>query len=46
VRPPTAVEMIQAGQLLVFRPLCGGRNPDVAWESLNLLSERVLPALR
>ena len=46
VTPPTAVEMIQAGQPLGLQPLCGGLSPDVAWESLHLLSERVLPALR
>lgn len=46
VTPPAAVEMIRAGQPLLFQPLCGGLNPDVAWESLQLLNELVLPALR
>jgi alkanesulfonate monooxygenase SsuD/methylene tetrahydromethanopterin reductase-like flavin-dependent oxidoreductase (luciferase family) len=45
VTPPAAVEMIQGGQPLSFQPLCGGLSPEVAWESLHLLSARVLPAL-
>jgi alkanesulfonate monooxygenase SsuD/methylene tetrahydromethanopterin reductase-like flavin-dependent oxidoreductase (luciferase family) len=45
VTPPMAVEMVRAGQPLGLQPLCGGLSPDVAWESLHLLSERVLPAL-
>jgi alkanesulfonate monooxygenase SsuD/methylene tetrahydromethanopterin reductase-like flavin-dependent oxidoreductase (luciferase family) len=45
VTPAAAVEMIQAGQPLVLQPLCGGLNAEVAWESLHLLGERVLPAL-
>ena len=27
-------------------PLMGGMDPDLAWESLRLVEERVLPALR
>jgi hypothetical protein len=45
VTPAAAIEMIQAGQPLSLQPLCGGLNPELAWESLHLLSEQVLPAL-
>jgi alkanesulfonate monooxygenase SsuD/methylene tetrahydromethanopterin reductase-like flavin-dependent oxidoreductase (luciferase family) len=46
VTPSAAVEMIRAGQPLGLQPLCGGLSPEVAWESLHLLGERVLPALQ
>jgi alkanesulfonate monooxygenase SsuD/methylene tetrahydromethanopterin reductase-like flavin-dependent oxidoreductase (luciferase family) len=45
VTPADAVARIRSGQPLGLQPLCGGLSPDVAWESLHLLDERVLPAL-
>lgn len=35
-----------ADQPIQFHPLCGGIHPDLAWQSLNLFAEQVLPALR
>ena len=35
-----------AGRDVMFNPLCGGLDPDLAWESLELLAARVLPAFR
>lgn len=31
---------------ILFHPLCGGIHPDLAWQSLNLFAEKVLPELR
>ncbi len=45
VTPAAAVEMIRGGMPLSLQPLCGGLDPEVAWESLHLLGDRVLPAL-
>ena len=45
VTPDEALEMIRAGQPLALQPLCGGLPPAVAWESLQLIADRVLPAL-
>ena len=45
-------EMIDAAaempenQPLMFHPLCGGIHPDLAWSSLNLWADKVLPALK
>jgi alkanesulfonate monooxygenase SsuD/methylene tetrahydromethanopterin reductase-like flavin-dependent oxidoreductase (luciferase family) len=32
-----------AGRCIIFNPLCGGLDPDIAWESLELLAAEVLP---
>ena len=40
-----AREMINA-QPIMFHPLCGGINPERAWQSLTLWADEVLPALR
>ena len=37
--------MISA-QPLMFHPLCGGIHPDLAWQSLHLFADAVMPALR
>ena len=39
-----AAEM-DAGAPILFHPLCGGIHPDLAWQSLHLCAERVLPEL-
>ena len=33
-------------QPIQFHPLCGGIHPELAWQSLKLFSEQVLPALQ
>jgi alkanesulfonate monooxygenase SsuD/methylene tetrahydromethanopterin reductase-like flavin-dependent oxidoreductase (luciferase family) len=43
--PEEAVEHIRASGLLLLQPLCGGLPPQLAWPSLELLAEQVLPAL-
>lgn len=40
-----ARDMIQA-QPIQFHPLCGGIAPELAWQSLHLFAEAVMPALR
>jgi len=45
VTPDQAVEMMRAGQPLALQPLCGGLPPGLAWESLELIEDRVLPNL-
>lgn len=47
--PQRCVDSIQQGRIrgsLVLHPLMGGLDPDVAWDSLRLMEERVLPKLR
>jgi alkanesulfonate monooxygenase SsuD/methylene tetrahydromethanopterin reductase-like flavin-dependent oxidoreductase (luciferase family) len=48
-RPQELIEaargMISA-QPIMFHPLCGGIHPDLAWQSLNLFNEKVLPTLK
>jgi hypothetical protein len=41
-----AVTAAASSSYLRIAPLCGGLPPDVAWESLELFSARVLPVLR
>ena len=35
-----------AAQPIMFHPLCGGIAPELAWSSLQLFADRVLPVLR
>ena len=35
-----------SSQPIMFHPLCGGINPDLAWKSLRLWADAVLPALK
>ena len=44
--PEQAVAQIRRNGLLMLQPLCGGLPPKLAWPSLELLAERVLPAVR
>jgi alkanesulfonate monooxygenase SsuD/methylene tetrahydromethanopterin reductase-like flavin-dependent oxidoreductase (luciferase family) len=44
--PEQAVEYARTYGSLALHPLCGGCPPELAWETLHLVAERVLPALR
>jgi hypothetical protein len=44
--PGQAVEHVRTHGVLALHPLCGGCPPDLAWETLHLVSAKVLPALR
>jgi alkanesulfonate monooxygenase SsuD/methylene tetrahydromethanopterin reductase-like flavin-dependent oxidoreductase (luciferase family) len=35
-----------SAQTMAFHPLCGGISPDLAWQSLQLFADQVLPALK
>ncbi|MET0985891.1 MAG: LLM class flavin-dependent oxidoreductase [Steroidobacteraceae bacterium] len=35
-----------AGKHIAFNPMCGGLHPDIAWQSLELMAQAVLPRLR
>jgi len=41
--PDQAIEHIRAKGIWVTHPLCGGIPPDLAWPSLELLADKVLP---
>jgi alkanesulfonate monooxygenase SsuD/methylene tetrahydromethanopterin reductase-like flavin-dependent oxidoreductase (luciferase family) len=43
--PAEAVAYIRTHGPLSMQPLCGGCPPELAWESLRLIAEEVLPAL-
>jgi alkanesulfonate monooxygenase SsuD/methylene tetrahydromethanopterin reductase-like flavin-dependent oxidoreductase (luciferase family) len=43
--PDEAVAHIRAHGPLSMQPLCGGCPPELAWESLHVLADKVLPAL-
>tara|TARA_B110000444_G_scaffold259494_1_gene303381 strand:- start:86 stop:1060 length:975 start_codon:yes stop_codon:yes gene_type:complete len=43
--PEQAVACIHGGQPLMLQPLCGGCPPKLAWQSLETLANKVLPAL-
>jgi alkanesulfonate monooxygenase SsuD/methylene tetrahydromethanopterin reductase-like flavin-dependent oxidoreductase (luciferase family) len=45
VTPDECVEIVRKYGSLALHPLCGGIAPDVAWESLELVANRVQPAL-
>ena len=40
-----ARDMVSA-QPIMFHPLCGGIHPDLAWQSLELFIDEVMPTLR
>jgi len=44
--PEEAVATIRQRGVLLTQPLCGGLPPALAWESLELLARRVMPAVR
>ena len=43
--PEQAAQYIRTHGMLVLHPLCGGAPPAAAWRSLELLRDRVLPAV-
>lgn len=43
--PEQAADYVREHGVLALHPLCGGCPPDVAWETLELVAGRVLPAL-
>ena len=43
--PDEAVDYIKANGVLITQPLCGGLPPEVAWKSLELLADKVVPAI-
>jgi alkanesulfonate monooxygenase SsuD/methylene tetrahydromethanopterin reductase-like flavin-dependent oxidoreductase (luciferase family) len=45
VTPHEAVELVERYGSLSLVPLCGGIPPDLAWRSLRLIEDQVLPAL-
>jgi alkanesulfonate monooxygenase SsuD/methylene tetrahydromethanopterin reductase-like flavin-dependent oxidoreductase (luciferase family) len=45
VTPDQAVDYIRTHGALALHPLCGGCPPELAWETLHLVADKVLPAL-
>ncbi|MGH0037551.1 MAG: LLM class flavin-dependent oxidoreductase [Myxococcota bacterium] len=45
VDPDAAVGLIRKHGILLLQPLCGGMPPDLAWPSLELVANAVLPKL-
>ena len=41
-----AIEQVRQNGILVTHPLCGGLPPELAWRSLRLIAEKVLPAAK
>jgi alkanesulfonate monooxygenase SsuD/methylene tetrahydromethanopterin reductase-like flavin-dependent oxidoreductase (luciferase family) len=41
-----AARNMVSAQPIMFHPLCGGIHPDLAWESLKLFIDQVMPTLR
>jgi alkanesulfonate monooxygenase SsuD/methylene tetrahydromethanopterin reductase-like flavin-dependent oxidoreductase (luciferase family) len=44
--PDEAVAQVKTGVPLLLHPLCGGCPPEFAWESLRLVGEYVMPAIK
>jgi len=44
--PEEAVAYVRERGVLLLQPLCGGLPPALAWEHLELVAKRVVPALR
>ena len=45
VTPAEAAEMIRKYGILSMQPLCGGAPPELGWESLRLVADKVVPSL-
>jgi len=43
--PDEAVEHVRTHGVLALHPLCGGCPPELAWETLELVDAKVMPAL-
>jgi alkanesulfonate monooxygenase SsuD/methylene tetrahydromethanopterin reductase-like flavin-dependent oxidoreductase (luciferase family) len=46
VTPAEAVALVRERRGVSFKPLMGGLDPDLGWESLHLFESKVLPELR
>ena len=46
VTPDEAVDLIRERRGVAFKPLMGGLEPEIGWESLALFESKVLPRLR
>jgi alkanesulfonate monooxygenase SsuD/methylene tetrahydromethanopterin reductase-like flavin-dependent oxidoreductase (luciferase family) len=46
VTPDDAVDLVRERGAVSFKPLMGGLDPDLGWESLHLFESKVLPRLR
>jgi alkanesulfonate monooxygenase SsuD/methylene tetrahydromethanopterin reductase-like flavin-dependent oxidoreductase (luciferase family) len=44
--PDQAIAQIKSGIPLLLHPLCGGTPPELAWETLRLVGERIMLALK
>jgi len=44
--PDEAIAHAKSGMPLLLHPMCGGLPPEIAWESLRLVGEYVMPALK
>ena len=44
--PEEAVEHLRGAGVLSTQPLCGGLPPEIAWQSLELIVSKVLPAVQ
>ena len=45
VTPEEAIALIHANGYLGLQPLCGGLDPELAWRSLHLIADEVMPNL-
>jgi len=45
VTPSEAAELVRRYGILSLQPLCGGAPPEIGWETLRLVTEKVLPSL-
>ena len=43
--PEQAIAQCKQGIPLLLHPMCGGLPPEIAWESVRLVAEKVMPAL-
>ena len=45
VTPEECVDLVRSSGVAVLHPLVGGLDPEIGWESLELVANRVIPAL-
>ncbi len=45
VTPEECVDLVRSNGAVVLHPLVGGLDPEVGWESLELVANKVIPAL-
>ncbi len=43
--PAEAIDYAKSGGILLLQPLCGGLPPEIAWRHLEIVQQKVLPAL-